>query len=158
MKNWYCDVWKFLFKIPAINIQFSIINNWLLICFFEFIYKLKRYSLISKLSGIEAYYKTHLINCLFNSYSNLRKIIFSISVFSVFEYIVVLSNMGYHSTSYYDFHDISITLGKFLFSLFHYLNLSWKVWNLYFALERGNVYSKKKIFVVYENASGIFLH
>merc|ERR1719468_387169 len=29
------------------------------------------------------------------------------SVFSLFEYVVVLSNMAYHSTSYYDFHDIS---------------------------------------------------
>jgi len=33
------------------------------------------------------------------------------SVFSVLEYTVVLTNMGYHFTSYYDFYNINISLG-----------------------------------------------
>ena len=34
------------------------------------------------------------------------------SIFSVFEYTVVLSNMAYHFTSYYDFYNTSVTLGN----------------------------------------------
>jgi len=36
------------------------------------------------------------------------------SIFSVFEYTVVLSNMAFHFTSYYDFYHISLTLGSCL--------------------------------------------
>ena len=33
------------------------------------------------------------------------------SVFSVFEYTVVLSNMAYHFTSYFDFYYVNIQIG-----------------------------------------------
>ena len=38
------------------------------------------------------------------------------SIFSVFEYMVVLSNMGYHFTSYYDFYQTTFVLGQIDFS------------------------------------------
>jgi len=34
------------------------------------------------------------------------------SIFSLFEYTVVLSNMAYHFTSYYDFYNTTVTLGS----------------------------------------------
>jgi len=36
------------------------------------------------------------------------------SVFSLCEYIVILSNMAYHATSYYDFYHVNINLANLL--------------------------------------------
>ena len=38
------------------------------------------------------------------------------SVFSLCEYIVILSNMAYHATSYYDFYHVNINLSSLVWS------------------------------------------
>ena len=35
-------------------------------------------------------------------------------VFSLCEYVVIMSNLGYHATSYYDYHHVSINLSSLL--------------------------------------------
>ena len=40
----------------------------------------------------------------------------SFSVFSLCEYVVILSNMAYHATSYYDFYHVNINLSSLLWS------------------------------------------
>ena len=38
----------------------------------------------------------------------------TILVFSLCEYVVIMSNLGYHATSYYDYHHVSINLSSLL--------------------------------------------
>ena len=40
----------------------------------------------------------------------------TILVFSLCEYVVIMSNLGYHATSYYDYHHVSINLSSLLWS------------------------------------------
>ena len=47
------------------------------------------------------YLQTYLLSTYLGMYS----------VFSVFEYTVVLSNMAYHFTSYFDFYYVNIQIG-----------------------------------------------
>lgn len=37
-----------------------------------------------------------------------------VSVFSLCEYVVILSNLGYHATSYYDYYHVTINLSSLL--------------------------------------------
>ena len=39
---------------------------------------------------------------------------FTLLVFSLCEYIVILSNMAYHATSYFDFYHVNINLANLL--------------------------------------------
>ena len=49
--------------------------------------------------------------CSLDISTNISTYLGMYSVFSVFEYTVVLSNMAYHFTSYFDFYYVNIQIG-----------------------------------------------
>ena len=53
-------------------------------------------------------------NVILKIYFDFNCNVCCVAVFSLCEYVVILSNLGYHATSYYDYYHVTINLSSLL--------------------------------------------